>query len=106
MQDRYMRIASVVLLVEVAFVLAFPPAIAAVLGRTRRGREMPLFKLNTLLMLVRIATLIGMYRAYRRPAPTYWLAPLADLPAVALLVASALRRKHTWRGRTLVEAIG
>jgi dolichol-phosphate mannosyltransferase len=38
-----------------------------------------------------------------RPPWTYWLSPLADLPAVALLAASALRRRHTWRGRTLVE---
>jgi hypothetical protein len=37
-----------------------------------------------------------------RPPVAYWLSPLADLPAVVLLIASALRRKHVWRGRTLV----
>ncbi|MEA2665678.1 MAG: dolichol-phosphate mannosyltransferase [Candidatus Eremiobacteraeota bacterium] len=54
------------------------------------------------LVLMRLGVLAGTRRAYVRPPPWYWLSPLADLPAVALLIASALRRTHTWRGRTLV----
>ncbi|HEY4441118.1 MAG TPA: glycosyltransferase [Candidatus Elarobacter sp.] len=55
------------------------------------------------LVAVRFGVLAGTRRAYVRPAPAYWLSPLADSLAVALLAASMLRRRHTWRGRTLVE---
>jgi dolichol-phosphate mannosyltransferase len=54
------------------------------------------------LVMMRLGVLAGTRRAYVRPPLWYWLSPLADLPAVALLIASALRRTHTWRGRTLV----
>jgi hypothetical protein len=52
--------------------------------------------------MMRIGVLIGTRRAYRNPGWTYWLSLLADLPVAAALIASALRRRHTWRGRTLV----
>jgi hypothetical protein len=35
---------------------------------------------------------------------TYWLSPLADLPVALALFVSALRRRHTWRGRELLLA--
>lgn len=54
------------------------------------------------LVAMRVGVLAGTRRAYVKPSPLYWLSPLADLPAVALLIASALRRKHVWRGRVLV----
>ncbi len=54
------------------------------------------------LVAMRAGVLVGTRRAYVRPSALYWLSPLADLPAVALLVASALRRRHVWRGRALV----
>ncbi len=54
------------------------------------------------LTLTRIGVLAGTRRAYVRPPFAYWLSPLADLPAVALLIRSALRRRHVWRGRLLV----
>jgi dolichol-phosphate mannosyltransferase len=54
------------------------------------------------LVMMRIGVLAGTRRAYVRPPLAYWLSPLADVPAVALLIASALRRTHVWRGRTLV----
>jgi dolichol-phosphate mannosyltransferase len=54
------------------------------------------------LVMTRLGVLAGTRRAYVKPAMTYWLSPLADLPAVLLLVRSALRRRHVWRGRTLV----
>ncbi|MGD1067561.1 MAG: glycosyltransferase family 2 protein [Vulcanimicrobiaceae bacterium] len=55
------------------------------------------------LVFLRLGVLAGTRRAYVRAPWTYWLSPLADLPALALLAASALRRRHIWRGRTLVE---
>jgi dolichol-phosphate mannosyltransferase len=54
------------------------------------------------LVMMRLGVLAGTRRAYVRPPLAYWLSPLADLPAVLLLVRSALRRTHVWRGRTLV----
>jgi dolichol-phosphate mannosyltransferase len=54
------------------------------------------------LVMMRFGVLAGTRRAYVRPPLAYWLSPLADLPAIALLIASALRRTHVWRGRTLV----
>jgi dolichol-phosphate mannosyltransferase len=55
------------------------------------------------LAMIRLGVLAGTRRAYVCPSPLYWLSPLADLPAVALLAASALRRTHVWRGRVLVS---
>ncbi len=54
------------------------------------------------LVAMRLGVLAGTRRAYVRPSIAYWLSPLADLPAVVLLIASALRRTHVWRGRVLV----
>jgi dolichol-phosphate mannosyltransferase len=56
--------------------------------------------LNLLLLAVRAGILVGMARAYPSRPPTYWLSPLLDLPAALVLWRSALRRRHTWRGRT------
>jgi dolichol-phosphate mannosyltransferase len=52
----------------------------------------------------RIGVLVGAARAYVTKPWTYWLSPLADLPVAFALFASALRRRHTWRGRELVPA--
>jgi dolichol-phosphate mannosyltransferase len=61
-----------------------------------------LFALDVALVFMRIGVLAGTVRAYRNPSWIYWLSPLADLPVVAALVTSALRRRHVWRGRLLV----
>jgi dolichol-phosphate mannosyltransferase len=54
---------------------------------------------NGVLAAARLGILVGTARAYLAPPASYWLSPLAD-PAVALrLLASALRRRHRWRGR-------
>jgi dolichol-phosphate mannosyltransferase len=47
-----------------------------------------------------------MRRAYPGVSPAYWLSPLLDLVAVGLLARSELRRRHVWRGRTLVDEHG
>ena len=57
-------------------------------------------RLNLLLLAVRAGMLLGMARAYPSRPPTYWFSPLLDLPAALALWHSALRRRHTWRGRT------
>jgi len=57
---------------------------------------------NLILLGMRIGVLGGTRRAYRNPAWTYWLSLFADLPVAAALITSALRRRHTWRGRALV----
>ena len=57
-------------------------------------------RLNLLLLAVRAGMLLGMARAYPSRPPTYWLSPLLDVPAALALWRSALRRRHTWRGRT------
>jgi len=54
------------------------------------------------LVLMRFGVLAGTRRAYVRPSVAYWFSPFADLSAVVLLIASALRRTHFWRGRVLV----
>jgi dolichol-phosphate mannosyltransferase len=59
--------------------------------------------LNTALACARLGVLGGAARAYRRRPLSYWLSPLADLPAALTLISSALRRRHVWRGRVLVR---
>jgi dolichol-phosphate mannosyltransferase len=51
-----------------------------------------------------VGVLCGAARAYVQRPWTYWLSPLADVPVALALFASALRRRHTWRGRELVLA--
>ena len=55
--------------------------------------------LDVVLLLLRVGTLVGIRRAYRRPGPGFWLSPLADLPVAARLVQGAVRPERTWRGR-------
>jgi dolichol-phosphate mannosyltransferase len=59
--------------------------------------------LNTGLLLARLGVLAGTARAYQPRPAAYWLSPLADGPAAVALWASLLRRRHRWRGRTLIE---
>lgn len=91
-------------LVELLLAQALPlPTLVVVLalgGRVPFGRVATAIAFA--LTLARLGVLAGTRRAYVRPSLAYWLSPLADLPAIALLVASALRRRHVWRGRTLV----
>ncbi|GAC1408589.1 MAG: glycosyltransferase family 2 protein [Candidatus Velthaea sp.] len=91
-------------LAEIAFVQALPLPLAivcSVLGGTTTAAHV-LFPVNIVLLMMRLGVLAGTYRAYRNPPWTYWLSPLADVPVTVALIASALRRRHTWRGRALV----
>ena len=91
-------------LAEVVFVQALPLAVLiglALLGHASLQRSAA-FGVNEILLVLRIGVLAGARRAYRNSAWTYWLSVFADLPVAAVLLASALRRRHTWRGRPLV----
>jgi dolichol-phosphate mannosyltransferase len=56
--------------------------------------------LDGALALLRVGTLVGTARAYRRRGPAYWLSVLADPLAAARLAWSTVRPARTWRGRT------
>ncbi len=92
-------------LAEIFFVQALP--LAFVLLLMMGGHDSPAravaYGFNLVLVGIRLGVLAGTYRAYRNPPWTYWLSLFADLPVTAALIVSALRRRHTWRGRTLVS---
>ena len=87
---------------ELALVQALPLAIVVATLAARARTDTLLFRVNLALALARFGVLGGMRRAYATPAWTYWLSPLADIPAVLLIAAATLRRAPRWRGRTLV----
>lgn len=91
-------------LAEILFVQALPLALVVllVLGGHESVQRSAAFTVNLVLLFVRIGVLAGTHRAYRNPPGTYWLSLFADLPVAAALIASALRRRHLWRGRELV----
>jgi dolichol-phosphate mannosyltransferase len=68
----------------------------------------PLFLLifAIFLLLMRIGVLLGVARAYPKKPWTYWLSPIADLPVVLRIIQFALRKRHSWRGRTYVRLKG
>lgn len=51
-------------------------------------------------LALRLGTLAGTARAYRRRGLPYWLSPLADLPVAARITAGTVRPARSWRGRT------
>ena len=87
---------------EIVFVQALPLPILLFLALSH-ARPRGLVLLNTLLASLRLGILVGTARAYRERPWSYWLSPLCDLPVAYKLVASALRRRHTWRGRPLLR---
>ncbi|MBA2347271.1 MAG: glycosyltransferase [Solirubrobacterales bacterium] len=60
----------------------------------RRGSRLDLG-----LLVLRLALHGAFRRTYRDHGAAFWLAPLADLPAVARLTWSVLRADRRWRGR-------
>jgi dolichol-phosphate mannosyltransferase len=101
MRDRFTRLASVQGLAEVLLIQALPLWLAPLCGR-RYGRRHPATVLNGALLGTRLGVLAGTARAYQRRPWTYWLSPVCDLPVAVRLVAMARRRRHVWRGRTIV----
>ncbi len=103
LRDAYARYGGWFGLTEVAVVQALPLPLAAAFARAHATAS-PAFAVAAILTIVRFGVLAGSARAYVRRPWTYWLAPLADVPVTIALVAAALRRTHTWRGRALVAA--
>ena len=109
MRDRYFGPRGALGLAEVLLVQALPLPLLGLLGvAAAAGAPAPPWAVatNTALAATRLGVLAGTARAYRRRPPTYWLSPLVDLPASLTLIASALRRRHVWRGRELVRGYG
>jgi dolichol-phosphate mannosyltransferase len=102
LRDRYSGRTGWLGLTEVALAQALPLPLLLVLRRSVPRQQFAL-TINGLLLLVRLGVLGGTARAYTWRPWTYWLSPLADLPAVVQLWRSALRRTHVWRGQILVR---
>lgn len=102
LRDRFAHWQTLLGLLEVALIQAAPLPLALLLARSR-SRPGWLFWLNHWYVLMRIGVLVGTAHAYRQRPWTYWLSPLCDLPVAGKLVISALRRRHTWRGRVIVR---
>ena len=101
MRDRYSGAPGWIGLTEVALAQALPLPLLLAARRWAPGRLV--VALNAGLIVMRLGVLVGIARAYPSRPWTYWLSPLLDLPAAVQLWRSALRRKHAWRGRTLVR---
>lgn len=99
---RTTRVALSLAFAELALAQALPLVVALATLAFRGRTDTFFFRTNLTLALARLGILAGMRRAYERPAWTYWLSPLADVPALALIVAASLNRAPRWRGRTLV----
>jgi dolichol-phosphate mannosyltransferase len=102
LRDRYSGRAGWVGLIQLALVQALPLPMLLVLRRSSARPRVALF-INCALLLVRLGVLAGTARAYIWRPWTYWLSPLADLPAAVQLWRNALRRHHVWRGQILVR---
>ena len=105
MLDRYSGAAGWIGLLEVLLVQALPPWIAAALLLWRDAHSLDRAAAGRARRAGRHARRDVRSERAARTTPrraTYWLSPLADLPVAVLLFASALRRRHTWRGRALV----
>jgi dolichol-phosphate mannosyltransferase len=57
-------------------------------------------------LALRVGVLFGVARAYPKRPWSYWLSPLCDLPVTLHIIQFALRRRHSWRGRTYVRRKG
>jgi dolichol-phosphate mannosyltransferase len=122
MRDRYAGGSTAVRLAEVLLVQALPLVVStgaliarrngftnsSLTGSNDEGSELTrgvalLVQLNRDLTVFRLGMLAGMARAYVRAPWTYWLSPLMDLPVAVRLISAALRRHHTWRGRSITR---
>jgi dolichol-phosphate mannosyltransferase len=99
LRDRYTRWSSLVGLLEAAFVQALPLPLALFGGGLPRAAR----ALNLALAVGRLGVLVGTRRAYAHRPWTYWLSPICDIPVVARIWLSMVRRRHVWRGRVLVD---
>ncbi|HZR42746.1 MAG TPA: glycosyltransferase family 2 protein [Ktedonobacteraceae bacterium] len=102
MHDRFSGLNTLSGWLEVALVQALPiPMLLFLALLGIRGGW--LFTLNSILALMRIGVLFGTARAYQQLPWSYWLSPFCDLPVALQLGINAIRRRYTWRGRTLIR---
>jgi len=101
MRDRYWGPRERIGLAELALVQAAPLPLS-LLAR-RPGLLGLLGRLNLGLVMMRLGTLAGTRRAYTEAPLTYWVSPITDIPVVAAVGLQAMRRTHTWRGRTVMR---
>lgn len=110
MRDRFVR--GWLGLAEITAVQALPlPMTIGLKIADRRSQGPPALphrlcaRLNVGLTLVRLGVLIGTARAYPARPPTYWVSPVCDVPAVIGVWLGAVRRRHVWRGRSIVRGV-
>jgi dolichol-phosphate mannosyltransferase len=105
MLDQYSGVRGWIGLLQIVMVQAVPLWLLAALLIARSGMPLVegLLQLQFVLVAMRFGILCGTRRAYATVSPTYWLSPLFDAATVAMIVSGAVRRRHTWRGRTLVR---
>lgn len=102
MHDHFSGAQTVLGWLEIALVQALPlPLLLLLLLGKRHARGLLL--LNSFCVALRFGVLCGSARAYRRRPWSYWLSPLCDVPVALKLGSSALRRRHTWRGRPILR---
>ena len=98
MRDQYFGWREAMALFGILIVQALPlPAV--ILGALFR-LPLPILVFAGFLLMIRVGVLFGVARAYPDRPWTFWLSPFADLPAVLRIIQFALRRHHSWRGRT------
>ncbi len=102
MRDQHSGVGGWLGLAEVTLAQALPLPLLAVARRAAPEARFALL-VNAVLVMTRLGVLAGTARAYPERPWTYWLSPLADLPATVQLWRSALRRRHVWRGRVLLR---
>jgi dolichol-phosphate mannosyltransferase len=102
MRDSFWGTAGWLGLAELALVQAAPLPLALLLRR-RTGLAGQLGRLNRLLLVVRLGVLAGTARAYVARPWTYWLSPVCDAPVALGVLFSAMRRVHSWRGRSVTR---
>jgi len=104
MRDQYFGWREGIGLVAVLVFQALPlPLLVLGLGF---GAPIRFLTLVGLLSALRIGVLFGVARAYPNRPWTYWLSPVCDMPVVARIIQCALKRRHSWRGRTYLRRKG
>ena len=104
MRDQYSGWSGALGLIEVLLIQALPLPLFIVSRYLGAGSG--LVKINGFLVLIRLGVLVGVCHSYSRRPWSYWLSPALDLPVVIKILASALRRTHTWRGRSYIRDKG
>jgi dolichol-phosphate mannosyltransferase len=102
LRDRFTERRWLIAIGEVVAAQALPLPVV-VFGLHAHSTRQPLVRLNLVLLVARLGVLAGTRRAYLNPPRSYWLSPLADIPVAFAFLRAGFRRKHQWRGRTLVR---